>query len=160
MLQRIQRILLFISLILVSIFALSGNAVAQEEFFFGSFFVCILILVIIPLIIAILLGIWIYRDANSRGMNGTLWAVLVIVLPIAMGAFGIVVVIIILIIYLVLRNDHPVLPPGYYPPPGYGYGYGYPPPPPGYGYPPPPPGYGYPPPPPPPGYSYPPSRPR
>jgi hypothetical protein len=67
----------------------------------------------VPIIIAVLIGVWVYQDANSRGMNGTLWLVLVIV-----GAFlgGIIGLIIIIIIYFVVREDQIVIPSGSYQP--------------------------------------------
>jgi len=49
---------------------------------------------IIWLIIAILLCIWVYRDAESRGMSGVLWLIVVLIL----GLIG-------LIIYLVVRKE-------------------------------------------------------
>ncbi len=122
-----QRVLLMLSIISLGILALSGNAVAQGEIFLFGGLICLIPLIIF--IVIILLAIWVYRDAESRGMSGVLWLIVVLV-----GSW------IGLIIYLVIRRDHPVLPPGYRPPPG-----GYPPP----GYYPPPPGY-YPPPPQPP----------
>jgi len=64
------------------------------------------------LILWIVIGVWVYRDAESRGMGGVLWLIIVIFL----GLIGI-------IIYLVVRGSHPVRPPGgYWPPPGPGYG--------------------------------------
>ncbi|MCK4478023.1 PLDc N-terminal domain-containing protein [Candidatus Bathyarchaeota archaeon] len=45
-------------------------------------------------LIAILLCVWVYRDAESRGMNGTLWLIIVLIT----GIFG-------LIIYLIVRKD-------------------------------------------------------
>jgi hypothetical protein len=45
--------------------------------------------------------IWVYRDAEKRGMNGTLWALLVLV-----GS------IIGLIIYLIIRNEEGILSSG------------------------------------------------
>jgi len=71
---------------------------------------------ILILIIAVLIAVWVYKDAESRGMSGILWLLIVIFVPYFIG----------LIIYLVVRKDHPVMqgpPPGAYPPPG-----GYPPP--------------------------------
>jgi cobalamin biosynthesis protein CobD/CbiB len=47
-------------------------------------------------IIAILLCIWVYRDAESRGMGGALWLIIVLIT----GIIG-------LIIYLVVRKDKP-----------------------------------------------------
>ncbi|MBI4416614.1 MAG: zinc ribbon domain-containing protein [Euryarchaeota archaeon] len=73
-------------------------------------------------VIWILVAIWVYKDAESRGMGGVLWLIVVLVA----GIIG-------LIIYLVVRGSHPVRPPGYpagypYPPPYPGYGPAYPPP--------------------------------
>lgn len=110
----------------------------------GSFLIPIIFFVI-----GILIAVWVYKDANTRGMNGVLWLIVVILL----GLIG-------LIIYLIVRRSHPpmgAVPPPGMPPPGYGPPPGGPPPgapPPGYGPPPggPPPGhppqYGGPPPPP------------
>ena len=71
------------------------------------------------LIIWILVAVWVYRDAESRGASGILWLIVVILL----GLIG-------LIIYLIVRPSGPR--PAYAGYPGYA---GYPPPqyaPPGY----------------------------
>lgn len=44
-------------------------------------------------IIAILIAVWVYRDAQSRGMSGALWLIIVIIA----GLLG-------LIIYIVVRK--------------------------------------------------------
>lgn len=103
----------------------------QTEFLaFGGLLCAILVG---SLVLWIIVGIWVYKDAESRGMGGVLWLIVVILL----GLIGI-------IIYLIVRGSHPVLPaggmgpqPGYgaYPPPGYASPPGYSPPP---GYAPPP----------------------
>ncbi|UCE16851.1 MAG: zinc ribbon domain-containing protein [Candidatus Bathyarchaeota archaeon] len=49
---------------------------------------------IVWFIIAILLCVWVYRDAESRGMSGGLWLIIVIIT----GILG-------LIIYLIVRKD-------------------------------------------------------
>ncbi len=79
------------------------------------FFGVICVVYIVIFIVFILVAIWVYRDANKRGMNGTLWLIVVLVASI----IG-------LIIYLVIRRDHPVgsapyggYPPGAFPPGGY-----------------------------------------
>jgi len=82
-------------------------------------------------VLFIVVGIWVYRDAESRGMDGTLWALGVVI----GGLLGLIIGIVVLIVYLVVRSDHPVggyryppygaYPPGAYPPPG---AYGMPPP--------------------------------
>ncbi|MEM2146790.1 MAG: zinc-ribbon domain-containing protein [Candidatus Jordarchaeaceae archaeon] len=58
---------------------------------------------IVWLIIGILLCIWVYRDAESRGMNGALWLIVVLI----SGIIG-------LIVYLVVRKEKVIPPP---PPP-------------------------------------------
>ena len=55
-------------------------------------------LAIFALLIAIL--VWVYRDAEKRGMNGVLWALVVFV--------GHIVG---LVIYLIVRSDHPFRSP-------------------------------------------------
>jgi len=64
---------------------------------------------VIYLIVWILIGVWVYRDAESRGASGILWLIVVFVLNI----IGI-------IIYLIVRPKQKVgvPPPGYAPPPG------------------------------------------
>jgi hypothetical protein len=49
---------------------------------------------VVLFIIGILLCIWVYRDAESRGMNGVLWLIIVLIANIV----G-------LIIYLIVRKD-------------------------------------------------------
>lgn len=54
------------------------------------------VLPVIIIVIDILLCIWVYKDANKRGMNGVLWLIVVLVA----GIIG-------LIIYLIIRREHP-----------------------------------------------------
>jgi len=98
----------------------------QVEWLFGGL---ITICYVIWFIIAILIMIWVYKDAESRGMSGVLWLIICLIL----GLIG-------LIIYLVVRKPKVTAPPPYpmAPPPAYGA-----PPQPGYGAP--PPAYGAPP---------------
>jgi len=71
-----------------------------EWFFLGA----LCLLPVVWFIIAILLCIWVYRDAESRGMSGVLWLIVVLIA----GIIG-------LIIYLVVRKEKkPAAPP---PPP-------------------------------------------
>ncbi len=51
---------------------------------------------IILFIVSILLAVWVYKDAEKRGMGGVLWLIVVIIT----GIIG-------LIIYLIVRADHP-----------------------------------------------------
>jgi putative membrane protein len=68
--------------------------IAQNAWdFIGLGFLCLLI-PIVWFIIAILLAIWVYRDAESRGMNGVMWLIILFIA----GIIG-------LIIYLIVRKD-------------------------------------------------------
>jgi len=52
---------------------------------------------IIWFVIAILIAVWVYRDAESRGESGVLWLIIVLIT----GIIG-------LIIWLIIRRDKPV----------------------------------------------------
>jgi len=67
--------------------------IGQGEWFIGLGLLFCLV-PIIWLVIAILLCIWVYRDAESRGMNGVLWLIVVLIA----GIIG-------LIVYLVVRKE-------------------------------------------------------
>jgi len=67
--------------------------IAQGELFLGLGLLFCLI-PIVWFVIAILLCIWVYRDAESRGMNGVLWLIIVLIA----GIIG-------LIVYLVVRKE-------------------------------------------------------
>ena len=71
-------------------------AIAQDEWQLWGFG-ALGLLCLIPLvwfIVGILLCIWVYRDAERRGMNGVLWLIIVLIA----GIIG-------LIIYLIVRKD-------------------------------------------------------
>lgn len=68
--------------------------IAQDEWLIWGGLGLICLIPIVWFIIAILLCIWVYRDAESRGMSGVLWLIIVLVA----GIIG-------LIIYLVVRKD-------------------------------------------------------
>ncbi len=53
----------------------------------------VLLPVIVWFVIAIAIGVWIYRDAESRGMSGALWLIIALVL----GIIG-------LIVYAIVRK--------------------------------------------------------
>jgi ABC-type transport system involved in multi-copper enzyme maturation permease subunit len=99
MITKFHRGLLIACLVFSGLIALSGSAVAQSEWLLFSGILCLFPIII--WIVIILIGLWVYRDAESRGMSGVLWLIVILV-----GSL------IGLIIYLILRNDHPVLPPG------------------------------------------------
>ena len=84
------------------VFAFPARPMGQQEdvgmFAIGAF--CMVYVVIF--IVWIILAIWVYRDAQERGMSGALWLIIVLIT----GIIG-------LIIYLVVRHDKQ--PQGYYP---------------------------------------------
>ena len=57
-----------------------------------------------------------YRDAESRGMNGTMWALIFVLVTLFATLIGGIIV---LVIYLVVRGDHPVGGRPMYAPYGY-----------------------------------------
>lgn len=83
------------------IFLTCGSANAQSTYNSapdeGAFLAIFCFAYLIVFIIIIVIAIWVYKDANSRGMNGTLWLIVILVSSI----IG-------LIIYLILRSDHPM----------------------------------------------------
>ncbi len=67
------------------------------------------------IILPIVMGIWVYKDSERRGMNSAVWLLIILV----SNLVG-------LIIYLYIRREHPIgsfaygkLPQGFYPPGGY-----------------------------------------
>ena len=62
------------------------------------FFAIMLPIMAAIFIVAILLAVWVYRDAESRGESGILWLIIVLIT----GIIG-------LIIWLIVRGDKPVI---------------------------------------------------
>jgi len=78
----------------------SPTSGGDEWFFFGlGLFVC-LVLFIVPLIIAILACIWIYKDAEKRGKSGAIWVILLIVASVFGSFIGFIIVI---VVWLAIR---------------------------------------------------------
>jgi hypothetical protein len=69
----------------------SGDA----TFFMGLGITMCLIIFLIPLIIAILLCIWIYKDAEKRGKSGALWVLILILGTLFLNIIGLIVIIIV-----------------------------------------------------------------
>lgn len=68
-----------------------AQAVLAQVF---GFFALALFLVVAFFVVSILIAIWVYRDAEERGMDGVLWLIVVLIANVV----G-------LIIYLVVRSD-------------------------------------------------------
>src|SRR3989449_10079329 len=57
-------------------------------------------------IVALVFGaLWMYRDAQTRRMDATVWVVLLVVATLLASIIGFVIV---LVIYLVVREHHPL----------------------------------------------------
>lgn len=63
--------------------------------FFSIAIILTALVVIAMIVLMVLLGVWTYRDAVSKGMNGVLWTAVVLLVP---GFIG-------LIIYLIVRME-------------------------------------------------------
>jgi hypothetical protein len=87
---------------------------------FAGWLLFILALCAIGFIALIAGAIWMYGDAQRRGMDAALWLILLILGTIFLG--GIIGFAVILIIYLIVRDNHPIgggMPYGYGPGPGF-----------------------------------------
>jgi len=102
-----------------------GGVTAFQFEWFATIWLALCLLVIASLVIFVLVAVWMYRDAEARGMSGGLWVLLLILASIVLPILGGLIV---LVIYLILRGERPFL--GQPTPYGtYGYGaYGAPPP--------------------------------
>ena len=84
---------------------------ASEHSFFGleyvnaflafGFFLCAIIF-FIPFLIGLLIAFWIYKDANKRGKEGIIWAIIFIILSL-LSFVGLGLIIILLIVWLATR---------------------------------------------------------
>jgi hypothetical protein len=71
-----------------------------DYFFWGGSYGFFSLAWIVFFLLGLLLCVWIYRDANSRGMNGILW-----VLAILVGSLFWLGWLVVLVIYLVVRGS-------------------------------------------------------
>jgi zinc ribbon protein len=108
----------------MSIAGLVVSLTPLQIFFDLPFFWLFCAFSVAAVIVFILVALWVYRDAESRGMSAGLWVVALILASLFFTFVGGLVV---LILYLIIRTEHPMggYPVGYAPPPGY---YQYPPP--------------------------------
>jgi len=83
------------------------SQVGPGNFFWGGSFGFFGLAWIAMFILGLLLCVWIYRDANSRGMNGILW-----VLAVLVGSLFWLGWLVVLVIYLLVRGSargHPLI---------------------------------------------------
>jgi hypothetical protein len=62
-------------------------------------------LCLVGLVALVLVAVWMYRDARSRGIEPALWLVVLILATLIVGFLGLLVV---LVVYLIVRGKHPV----------------------------------------------------
>ena len=85
------------------------NVLPASPFQFGVFDVflgALCFVIIASLVVIILVAVWVYRDAQSRGMSGALWVVLLVLASLFFAFIGGLIV---LVIYLIVRAEHPVM---------------------------------------------------
>lgn len=85
------------------------------QIFGFEFIAFFLALCVIGLAALVLVALWMYRDAQSRGIEPAIWLVVLILATVFVGILGVVVV---LVAYLIVRGSHPVggaMPYGYPP---------------------------------------------
>jgi hypothetical protein len=66
------------------------------ELLFGVGFTFIVAVAVIGIVLNIILMVWVYKDAEKRGMGGALWLIIVFLA----GCIG-------CLIYLIVRGNHP-----------------------------------------------------
>jgi hypothetical protein len=89
------------------------------QIFPAGFLALILAICAISVIALIAGAVWMYGDAERRGMDAAVWVILLIVATLLATIVGFVIV---LVIYLVVRGSHPIgggYPVGYGPYPPY-----------------------------------------
>jgi Na+/H+-dicarboxylate symporter len=78
----------------------TSNPGASMAAFMGIGLTICAIIVVVPLVIAILVAIWLYKDAEKRGKEGILWVVLLLIASLFLSFLGLVIV---LVIWLAIR---------------------------------------------------------
>ncbi len=92
------------------------------QIFAGGLFAIFLAICAVSVVVLIAGAVWMYGDAQRRGMDAAVWVILLIVATLLGTVIGFVIV---LVIFLVVRENHPIggaFPVGYgsyppYPPP-------------------------------------------
>jgi hypothetical protein len=94
----------------------AADAMATAFQVFGAEWFVFVLGICLTGIVALVFGaLWMYRDAQTRRMDATVWVVLLVVATLLAGIIGFVIV---FVIYLVVRENHPVgggMPMGYGP---------------------------------------------
>lgn len=106
----------YLLLLFIPLVSAQGSPFSDEDFshifeylpgigwFAGLGLLVCLIFLILSLVIAIILCIWIYKDAEQRGKEGILWVILLILAAVVFNIFGIIFIV---ILWLVVRPPLP-----------------------------------------------------
>ena len=79
----------------------------------AAFFGLWILVCVAGIVILVLVALWMHKDALSRGMDATVWVVLLVIATLLGSFIGLIIVV---VIYAVVRESHPIG----------GYPYGYP----------------------------------
>ena len=73
-----------------------------DEFagFLGLGLLICFVMTILPIILAIAFAIWIYKDANKRGKEGIIWAMILLLVTIFLSFIGLIIIV---VIWLAIR---------------------------------------------------------
>ncbi len=58
------------------------------------------IVILLPIIIAVIAAIWIYKDANKRGKEGIVWAIILVLVTLFLSFIGLIII---LVVWLAIR---------------------------------------------------------
>jgi len=78
----------------------TSNPAGDVATFLGIGLAICAIIIIVPIVIAILVAIWLYKDAEKRGKEGMIWVVLLIIASIFLSFIGLIIV---LVVWLAVR---------------------------------------------------------
>lgn len=106
---------MFILLMAISVVSSAQNDNVSDDFnlsqhgpfFFDEFagflglglLICFIV-ILIPIILAIIFAIWIYKDANKRGKEGIVWAIILLLVTLCLSFIGLIIIV---VIWLVIR---------------------------------------------------------
>jgi len=69
-------------LVLTVALSMTASAYGDATAFLGLGMAMCVVSFVIPIIIGLLIGIWVYKDAEKRGKSGALWLIINILFPI------------------------------------------------------------------------------
>ena len=78
-----RKMTLVLACLLMTVAAsMAASAYGDATAFLGLGMAMCVVSFVIPIIIGLLIGIWVYKDAEKRGKSGALWLIINILLPI------------------------------------------------------------------------------